>query len=793
MFNQYGSIMFKNYFKTALRNLLRNKTFSFIHISGLTIGITCLIFIYKYVSYELSFDKSPEHYDKICRVTGSDYAQTPVPLGDALRDYFPEITQTLRINKVPKKLISSGSRNFYEEGIILADPSILSMFSYGLIAGNRNTALSDPFSIVITKEAAQKYFGSENPLGKRLTLDQTHVFQVTGVLKDVPKNSHLHFDFLCPLVSAKAVYNNPRFFDSPINTFVYTYIRTNDSADLKRLNARMGAFEKYYQKKIFIPLDFGFSLQPLASIHLHSSLGGELEPNGSITYVYVFSSAAILILLIACINYVNLSTARYLTRIKEVGIRKVAGAARLQLIAQFTGEAVFLSFIALALSLILYKGFTPLISSFLGSEEIFQSAPAGFLFYSCLIALSAGILSGIFPALFISKFQPAEILSKKLLIQRTRLSLRSMLVILQFSISAALIFLTIVINRQLSFLQNKNLGFTKEQVVILPVLDGILKQQSDALKNELMKDPSVISASFSSIIPGGVKWVTSFHWEGRQKQDDNTMCFIAADCDFLKTYNIQLAEGRGFSNAVSTDEKEAYIINQAALGKLGWKSPLGKRIQASVKAEGRIIGMVKDFHFKSLHSKIEPLCIYIDPGAKDYLSIRIKTGSIVFVLGRIEEIWKKFSPGKPYEYIFFDDYLSKLYRKEQNTGKLFDCFSFIAIFIACLGIFGLAAFTSESRKKEIGIRKALGASPLSIVRMLLKEFLVLITAALILGCAVSWYLSGKWLSNFAYHADLSIWVFIAVAALVTILVLTAILAVVLRAAYANCAENLRYE
>ncbi|MCU7496549.1 MAG: FtsX-like permease family protein [Ignavibacteria bacterium] len=785
--------MFKSFIITAVRNLLRNKTFSFIHIAGLTVGITCLIFIMRYVSYEQSFDKFPLEAKRTFRVTGSDYAQTPVPLCGSMKEFFPEIRQTLRINKLPRKLLSCGEKKFYEEGIILADPSIFDMFSYKLSKGDERTALDGPNSIVLTARMAKKYFGDENPLGKILTMDGWLEFQVSGVLKDAPQNSHLRFDFLCPLSRAKEIYSSPDFFDNYMNTFVFSYFSIEKSADVSSIKNRMEQFEKYYAAKMFFPFSLKFSLQPLTSIHLYSNLGGELEPNGDIKYVYIFLSVAVLILLIACINYVNLSSARYMTRIKEVGIRKVVGATRIQLAFQFIGEAFIVSFIAALLSLILVRLLTPFMTSFFGNEEALRSTSGSVLAYLGIITLLLGFLAGVFPALFISKFQAIRILNKAILFRESRINLRRLLVMFQFSISTALILLTIVINNQLSFIQNKNLGFSKEQVVVIPVEEGEVRQQHRALKNELLKDPSILSASFSSAIPGSVKWVTSFHWEDQKSQNDNTLNFIASDHDFLKTYKIQLASGRDFSEGFTSDEKRGYIINRAALERFGWKSPLGRRLELASRPEGRVVGVVKDFHFKSLYSKIEPLCIFIDPGAAGYLSVRIKTGDIHSVLSYMERTWKKFSSGRPFEYYFFDDYLSRLYGKEQNTGKLFVCFSAIAIFIACLGVFGLVAFTAEKRRKEIGIRKVLGASTFSIVKLLSGEFMLLIIAAAIIGCPVSYYFAQKWLNNFAYHVNITPWIFLAVILIVALMVLSTILAIAIKAANADAARNLRYE
>ena len=798
--------MFKSYLKTSVRNLLNYKTYSFINIFGLTIGITCLIFIFKYVRFELSFDKFHKNADQIYRVTesilGGENQTTQVPLGNKLQEFIPEISRIVRINKLSKKLVSTDSKKFYEERIILADPSIFDMFSFDLIAGDKKTVLNDPWLIVLTEQTAQKYFGKENPIGKRITIDEKYEFQVSGILKDLPKNSHINIDFLCPLISAKNIYSKD-FFDNLMSNPVYTYIQFNGNIDSAKINARLLKFPEYFYKEYWKVLQMKFGIEPLTSIHLNPTLENDLGANGNISNIYIFSSIGLLILLIACINYMNLSTARYLTRIKEVGIRKVVGASRSQIIIQFIGESILLTFLAVILSLILVKILAPTVGLYFGEEEIFQNSDISFLIYISIITLVTGIIAGIYPALFVSKFQPVNILSKEILISKSRISFRSILVIFQFAISTILIIITMIIKSQLSFIQNKDLGFTKEQIVILPVEDNEIRHQYRAIKNELLKNPAIMSASFSSSIPGGVNSITSFHWEGQQlikntKIIDNTLSFISSDYAFLKTYGINIKEGRNFSESFPSDEKQGYIINQAALTKLNLKSPLGKSLNLFNRNGGRIIGMVKDFHFQSLHKKIEPLAIFIDEDESGYyipkyLSIRIKTDNIPLVLSSIEKTWKQFSPGRPFEYFFFDEYLSKLYKKEQNTVNLFNCFSIVAVFIASLGLFGLAAFTSESRKKEIGIRKVLGASVAEILVTLSGSFMKKVLIANLIAWPVAYYLINRWLQDFAYHVQISVWIFVLAAIISILITLVTVSYHVIKAAVTNPVNFLKYE
>ena len=789
--------MFKNYLKIALRNFVKHKTYSLIHIFGLTVGIACLVLILKYVQYEMSFDRFNENADQIFRITSYDWAQTPVPLSDALRSFYPEITNTVRIKKVDKVLIGYEQKKFYEVDVIFSDPSIFSMFTFPLLSGDLQTVLNDPYSVVITQEATRKYFGDQNPIGKKITFDDRIDYKVTGVLKKIPQNSHLKFDFVFALSSAQTAFYKD-FFKNRMNTVVFNYFQLNPQSNISIIRARLDEFTKsYLGEGLYNESREGkwrieYQIQHLTSIHLHSNLGGEFEPNGDITNVYIFSAIAVLILLIACINYLNLSTARYMNRLKEVGIRKVIGANRLHIVYQFIGESVLFSFLAIVIVVMLIEILTPWLGSELGAKEIFAGSSFEFTSFLIGIALFTGLVSGLYPALFISRFSPISILSKTILKTNKRFNFVAVLILFQFVVSTILIIAAIIVSSQLSYIQNKRLGFNKEQIVVVPLHDYSVRSHYRILKDELLQQNGIVGITASSIIPGGVKWVRSFEWEGKNANDENTMCYISADQEFLKTYQIKIVEGRDFSQLLSTDTSKGFLLNEAALAKLGWQSPIGKRISTFEKS-GTVIGLMKDFHFKSLHEKIEPLVIYYDPGMFEYLSIRIKTKNVSEVLNTIEKKWKSLSPGKPYEYFFFDEYWGKLYKKEHNMKTLFSVFSGFAIFIACLGLFGLAAFSAQNKTKEIGIRKILGATVPGIITKLSIDFTKWVLIANIIAFPLAYYLMDMWLQDFAYRIEINWWVFVLSGGIALLIALATVSYHAIKAATANPVESLKYE
>ena len=789
--------MFKNYLTIAIRNLVRHKGYSLINIAGLAIGMACCLLIVLYVQYEFSYDRYHENVEQIYRVVDESGAQTPGLMAPALLDDFPPIIHATRIKHFEKALISYGNKRFYEDRVFFADPSVFEVFTFPLIKGNSKTALQAPYSMVITQEMAGKYFGEDDPIGKTITYDNKHDFTITGVLENVPQNSHFKFDFLVSFATASDVFPNAGLDKWNYWSATHTYVLLPKDYPPTELEQQFPDFViKYLGKGWVESFQTRLHLQPLKQIHLHSNLWGEIEPNSDIKYIYLFSAIAFSILLIACINYMNLSTARYANRAREVGMRKVLGANRIQLIKQFMGESILMAFIALLLAAALMELFLPAFCSLIDRELVVNYLDNWLLLPDIIgIAMFVGIVSGSYPAFYLSAFQPLAVLRKTLQTGLARSRLRRALVVLQFVISVVLIIATIIIYGQLNYIRNRKLGFNKEQVVVLPIRDNHVRQKTESVKNELRQNPNIISATASSYIPGGMKWITSFSWEGQRDDEDNTMGFSCIDHDFIQTFEIELVAGRDFSRDFVTDAKQAFIINEAAVKKTGWNSPIGKRVTRFYPefVQGSVIGVIKDFHLESLYKTIKPLVLLIDPEGFQYLSVRIRPNDIPGTLDFIKKKWTEFSPNRPFEYFFLDNYFDKLYKAEEKLGQIFGYFTFLAIFIACLGLFGLASFATEQRTKEIGIRKVLGASIVGIVLLLSKDFTKLVIVSNLIAWPIAYYAMNRWLQDFAYRINIGVGTFLLAGAIALIIALLTVGFQAVKAALANPVEALRYE
>ncbi len=783
--------MLKNYFKTALRSLLRYKIYSFINVAGLALGLASFLMIFLYVENELSYDKFNKNYEDVYRVVGDGYARTPASLAAALKNDFPEIRNTARIAKTGKVLMSMGEKRFYEENGFLGDPSILQVFTFPLISGNPNKALMEPLSILLTQETAKKYYGSENPIGKVLRYDDKYDLKVTGVLRDVPANSHFHFDFLISMSTANDIYGKD-FLTNTLNTTVYTYVQLENPNQADEIQKGFLSFVKKYYAGFVESMKPTLSLQPLSSIHLYSNLGGEIEPNGDIKYIYLFSAVGMLILFMACINYMNILTARYSSRIKEIGVRKVLGANQLALIRQFIGESILTAFISLVVAVVLLELFLPAISSLIDRTLTLEFKRNFWLIAAMIgVPLIAGIISGSYPAFILSSFHPSQIFRKTSCGQFSGSSVIRILVIFQFLISTSLIISTVIISDQLHYIRNKNLGFDKENIVVLPLREDNTRKHYEVLKSALLRNTSVSSVSASSVLPGDVQYYTSVKWN--ENGWSKTMDFIYADYDFIKTYKMEIEKGRDFSKSFGGDLKGAYILNETAIKNIGWKNPIGKRFQAAVLNEGKVIGVVKDFNYKSLRKKIDPLFIAVNPDNLNYLSVRISAKNTPASLNYIRDEWIKIFPESPFEYFFFDSHLDALYKSESKLASMFDWFSALAIIIACLGLFGLASISTIKRTKEIGIRKVLGAPVIKIVGLISKEFILLVLIANLIAWPLTWYGVDKWLHVFAYRINLQILTFLFVSCGIMAMVLFVVALLAIKAANAKPVESLRYE
>ncbi|MEO8111532.1 MAG: ABC transporter permease [Ginsengibacter sp.] len=804
--------MFKNYFKVALRNLRANKAFTFINIFGLAIGLTCFMFIAVFVYSELSYDRYPADAKNIYRVilsaTGNgDVARYPNvdnAVGEGMKEAFPEIKASARVSPA-SDFVKYGDKNFKEEHLAFADSNFLRMFSIPLIKGNEASALVEPNSIVISKDFAKKYFGNEDAIGKSLVIGlHDAVYKVTGVIDKVPDNSHFHFDAFISLSTfhmTGGTWSNIGFF---------TYLLLNKNADPEKLEAKFPQLVAKYvvpeiQHDMGVSLaeaqksvnTFVFSLEPLTDIHLHSDTKYELEPNGDIQYIYIFSALAIFILLLACVNFTNLSTARAVKRSREVGIRKVLGSVKKQLVLQFLTESVLLTLLAMICAIVLIFILLPWFNQLAGKDINFTF----FLGYRSLLVMMslvfiAGILAGIYPAFFLSSFNTIKVLKGGASAQGSqRKPLRSTLVVFQFFVSIALIIATIIVYRQLHFMQNKKLGYDKEQVLFLPDARLLDKNQS-AFEQQLLRDRRVVSATISRQIPGG-SFMDGTEIFPKTETGNGTEIhsnIFHVDYDYLRTLGIHIIQGRNFSKDFPADSASGVVINEAAVRELGWggTNPIGKIIVRSGQKQFKVIGVVADFNYASVKQKVAPLMMLLG-GNFGGLLVKINTADVKGFLDDLKKKWDAFNPDGPLSYTFLDDNFAKLYANEQRTQQIFSAFAVLAIIIASLGLFGLSAFVIEQRTKEIGIRKVLGASVQNVLLLVSKEFLLLVAIAFIISIPVTWWAMDTWLQDFAYRVNISWWSF-AIAGIAAILI--ALLTVsfqAIKAAMANPVKSLRTE
>ena len=791
--------MFRNYLKVALRNILRYKGQSLINIIGLSLGLAVCLLLFLWVQFESSYDRFNGKADRIYRVIFQEkkdgqirrIATCPAPLAPALIKEFPWIQRVVRFDKT-NFLVECNNKSFYED-IFFTDPEVFDVFDFSLVTGDAKTVLKTPHSILISREMKEKYFSVDDPLGKTIFLDGWGDLKITGVFKNIPENSHLKFHFLSSILNYRPDYLNQWGMYN-----YYIYILANKNSPIDTFNENMPAFiDKYLGKEMRDQFGFRFLLQPLTRIHLYSKLWNDVETNSSINTIYIFSAIAFFILLLACLNYVNLTTARFTHRAREMGLRKVLGATSPHLLKQFLVESLLFAFISLALAVVLANVLLPIFNSLSGKTLEFHYSDPSFLWVVLVIILFAGLFSGMVPALFISSFQPVT--SIKGLFKASPFSsmLRRSLVVFQFSISIIFIICTLIISNQLRYAKTIDLGFNKENIInihLIPNKEVLLKYET--LKREFSQHSDVIAACTSDFFPGRPRWNNNYWHEGLNTDYSPMIGCIPVDYDFLDTFEIKIVAGRGFSRSFPTDEKNAFIINESAAKEFGWQpgSAIGKAFNISGGwKKGNIIGVVQDFHFNSLHQDIEPLVLYLESKNFDYISIRIKPFHISGILEFLKNKWQKIFPGQPFVYSFLDDDYDSLYKIEFRLQKILTLITILAIFIAGLGLIGLASFAAEQRRKEVGVRKVHGASVPGIVLLLSKEFTLLVLAANIFAWPAAWYAMNKWLQNFAYRITILPWVFLLSALFAIVIALITVSYKVFKAAIANPVETLRYE
>lgn len=787
--------MFKNYFITALRNVNRQKMYSALNVIGLAVGLAAFILISLYVQNELSFDRYHENADRIYRVVRDGRTLTPAPLGPALTDQFAEVEAAARIIRDEDTLVSRGDKHFLEQEFYWAGADIFKIFSIPFTAGNPDTALTGPSSIVISQSAARKFFGDESPLGKALNINDKMEFRVTGVFADMPATSHFVMDYIVPYQDYfKATQNDITRWQS---NFTYTYILLKEGADPAALESDIHRlietplFEKFGVEKPYPQMYF---LQPLTDIHLKSHRMQEISVNNDITYIYLFSSIALLILFIACINYVNLATARSTRRGREVGMRKVLGARREQLIQQFMGESVFIILLALGLGLLIVELVLPAFNMLVERQLTIQAmTEPRFLLVLVAAVVVVALLAGAYPAIRISAFQPVLVLKGVLAKSAKGQKLRNALVLFQFSVTTVLFICTFTINSQLSFVNGFDVGYDKNNIINLTIRDASVRNNIEPIKAELLKNPDVIAVATSDRLPNDIDTFVSRALNAEFPNQETTIFYNSADYDFVDLYGIEMESGRNFSREQGADSQGAFLVNQAAVRAAGWASPLDQTLTHWSGETGPIVGVMKDFYLHSLHSSIEPLYIFLQPNNFSYISIKLKPGDIPAAIDFIRGVMKKFSPSFPFEYSFFDEGFSKAYHPEQRMVNVFSSFAILAIIVACIGLFGLSAFAAQQRTREIGIRKILGASVSRITLLLSREFVHWVVLANLIAWPVAYVAMEIWLQNFAVRIDQSPLSFVGAALLAFVIAVSTVSVLSVKAATARPDKALRHE
>lgn len=797
--------MFKTYCKTTLKYLWHNKVFAGINIVGLATGLCVCFFALLYVNFELGYDSFNKNADEIYRLvtdvqtqTGIDYQSTPAPMGPALQAAFPEVKASTRVF-LDNLIIQKDENNFADETIAYADGSLFDVFTLPLLSGKSGTALEAPYTIILSETAAKKYFGNENPVGKTLLLEGKFPAAVTGLMKDMPYNAHFRADILVSMSTLLKEWNTNMATNWTRFGF-YTYLLLPENYNINKLSSQLPAFVDQHIEPS--ATKYTLSLEPLKSVYLYGKARGSRtgsSAHGNINNIYIFSLVSLFVLIIGAINFINLATAFSLKRAKETGVRKVLGASRKQLIFQYLIDAFLLSIAAYFLACILCFLLLPLFNNISGkviSQSIFEQPL--YLLLLFFIALVTGLFSGIYPAFSLSGFQPVASLKGRFISGMKGVTIRRTLVVIQFSISIILIVATIVVYNQLDYMRNQDLGFKKDHMLVIDFhFDERILDHTEVVKQQLKEIPGITFASIGSAVPGRANRKLSLDIENNNgDMVKANWDLYAVDKDFLQQYNINIIAGRNFSPQIASDTTAALIINEAAAKTLGYKNPadaIGKRFSQK-GSNGLITGIIKDFHFRSYAEDIQPLAIKMSPWFFTFITLNISSNNIGATINKIEHTWRSIAPGLPLVYNFSDETYDTQYKDEARFGKLFICLATIAIFISCLGLYGLSTFSIAHRTKEVGIRKILGATPLNIVNHLSKDFFKLVLLAIIIASPVAWLLMNKWLeSNYAYRITISWWAFIIAGIISATIAFFTVCFHTVKAATANPVNSLRTE
>jgi putative ABC transport system permease protein len=806
--------MLKNYIKIGIRNILRQKSYSLINILGLALGMTTCILIMIWVNHELSYDKFNKDSDRIFRIYHElSMAGNPrsnpsgsAPMAQAISENCPEVESVTRIMNAGRYTVEYNNNFFIEENVLYVDSTFFDVFSYNLIKGDPKSVLTAPNSIVITEEIESKYFGNEESIGKILRFNDGNDFIITGVIENVPENSHMKFDMLS---SFHTQFNNPV---TDLNHWgrlgILTYFKITDNQQLASLKSKVDEMvnENLGDRLKAVGATLTFDFQPLLDIHLYSNFPDDIGPQGSISTVKLFIAIAVLVLIIACVNFINLSTARSSHRAKEVGMRKTIGAIRSELTFQFLIESIAISLLALIVSILLVEISLPTFN-YLSSTNIAINYIEDIWIIPFLLIFASviGILAGLYPAFYLSSFKVTEVIKGVSNTGHSKSNFRRILILFQFIVSIALIVGAATIYKQIDFMKSVDLGFNYENVLFLNNIVSLSEPTKLSLKQEINNLSDVESAGFSTTAPGlGDIPILNVRPEGQISDENQLLAQLATDSDFQKTIGLKLSKGRYFSDKLATDSSNSIIINELAANKFEWKNPIGKKISRTVMtAEGPIVetktvvGVVENFHHTSLHQPLEPFLIsnQFDQAMspRRILSIKLNSDDFIASIESIKQKWEELTEGLPFSYQYAQDNFNEQYVSEEKLGKLAIGFSFLAIFIGCLGLFGMASYTTEQRTKEIGIRKALGSSVSGIVILLSKESIVLISLANIIAWPISYYVMSKWLSTFAYRIDMNFIIFVIASLVGLIISLITVSSQAIKAALANPVKSLKYE
>ena len=797
--------MLKNYLLTSLRNLRKEPGYATLNILGLTLGITSCLLIFLYLRYELNFDTYHEKGEDIYRISSDikepdnafRWSVTQTPLGKSVKSEYAEVEEYVRFIPNGNSTIEFQDKSFFEEDYYFVDSTVFDIFTFDLIAGEKADALQKPNSIVLSESSAKKIFGNESPIGKQILLDDDESLMVTGVYKDMPRRSHIIANALISAntLGERANSNNWGGFN------IYTYVLLNKNTDYKAFEAKLAQTIEKYVDPIFSPINIKirYEVLPLFDIHLKSTFEGEPQPLGSMSYIYIFGAIGFFMLLIACINFVNLSTAKSSRRALEVGVRKVMGSLKTQLMGQFLIESLLYTLLAILLSLGLIAVLIPAVNSLLelDLELSMLGNPSFFLAVLAVIVL-VGVLAGAYPAFFLSAFEPIAVLKGKYTKGSGKNPLRKALVVIQFTISLFLLIGTGIIYDQLNYVRTKDLGFDKEHIVTIPFTHSSQRDKWPVFRESLLQNPNVLSAATASSSPGrgyGKNIMTIELEDGTL--DERGVDLYWADFDYVESLGMEIKEGRSFSREFSTDSTLAALANEAMVRRMGWTDPVGKKIRLE-NGRGdsipfmKIIGVVKDYHHQSLYEPISAMVIL--PGFNNFRGhIKVKGENISTTLGEIENAWATVYPNTPFEYTFVDESFQEQYAEDQKRGRIFLIFSLLTIFIACLGLLGLAAYTTVLRTKEISIRRVVGAETKDILGLFTKEYLLLIALAAIPGFLIAWYAMKNWLESFAYHTSMNYLLYVLALVLVATITVFTTGFFALRAANSNPADALKAE